>query len=101
MKFFVIGDEDTVAGFRLAGVEGRQARTLIEVREAFQVAVATPDVGVILIAERLAQQIREQVNQYIYENEFPLVLEIPDRQGSLPGKKSIAQMINEAVGIRV
>ncbi len=88
-------------GFRLVGVEGRVARSLPETRQAFQAAVSTPDVGIIIITERLARDIREQVDRYIYENEFPLVVEIPDRHGPLPGRKSISEMINDAVGLRV
>ena len=41
MGYFVIGDDETVTGFRLAGVEGRAARTPPETREALKVAAAT------------------------------------------------------------
>lgn len=101
MKFFVIGDEDTVLGFRLVGVQGRAVKTALESREALKVATSTPDVGIIIITERIAQHIREDVDKYIYETTTPLVIEIPDREGPLPERKTVPELIREAVGIRV
>lgn len=101
MKYFVIGDEDTVTGFSLVGVSGRVANNKMEARESFFVAVAMEDIGIIVITERIANQIRKDVDKYIYETSFPLVLEIPDRNGPLPDRKSIPEMVNAAVGIRV
>lgn len=101
MKYFVIGDEDTIIGFRLVGVEGRVVESILQAKEAFKVAVSTQDVGVILITEKIAQKIREEIEPYIYESTFPLVLEIPDRQGVGNSKKSLTDLIEEAVGINI
>ncbi len=101
MKFFCLGDEDTVLGFRLVGLEGRAVKSAAEAREAFAVATATQDVGIILMTERAARLIREEVEDYIYNSDFPLVLEIPDSRGPLPDRKSISDLIKEAVGISI
>ena len=101
MNLFCIGDENTVLGFGLVGVEGRVVKTERQAREAFKVATSTPDVGIIIITERIAERLREEVNKSIYELNFPLVIEIPDMQGPLPERKSILQLVRTAVGVRI
>jgi V/A-type H+-transporting ATPase subunit F len=96
--YFVIGDDATVTGFRLAGVEGRAARTPFDAREALKVAAATEGVSIIVITERLAEGIKEELAGYRASG-APLIIHIPDRGGPLPGRTSIREMIKSAVGV--
>lgn len=49
MRFFLISDNtDTQTGMRLAGIEGVVAHTAEEVTNAFELALAQPDIGMIL-----------------------------------------------------
>lgn len=100
MSYFVIGDEDTVTGFRLTGVEGRVARTAYETREALKVALATEGVTIIVITERLAEVVKPELRQY-YPLNFPLIIQIPDRRGPSGERKSIRDMVKAAVGVSV
>ena len=99
MKFYVIGDEDTVLGFRLAGVDGEIVRTAGETKEALERAFQMEDLGVIIIPERLAGAVRQQVDQYVYKTTFPLIIEIPDRFGPVEGRPEIRDLIRAAVGV--
>ena len=55
MKYFVITDStDTQVGLRLAGIEGVVVREEAEVRQAVELAARDPDIGVLLITEKLA-----------------------------------------------
>lgn len=101
MKYFVIGDEDMVLGFRLVGVEGRSVGNVMEAREVFKVATSTEGVGIIIISEKVADMVREDVNKYVYGTGFPLVIEVPDRTGSIRGRKSMKDIVKESVGISV
>jgi len=101
MQVYVIGDESTVAGCGLAGVEGESVETADEAREALKKAFASPDIGIIIITEKIAAQLREEMEGFIYGRNFPLVIEIPDRTGPMPGRVSIRQMVRAAVGINV
>lgn len=101
MKFFCIGDEDTVAGFRLAGIEGQTATTPDQTRTAIEDASTRPDCGVIIITEKLAEGIRHQVEAIRLEREHPLIVEVPGPEGSLPGRKSLRDFVQEAVGMRI
>lgn len=83
MKSVVIGDEFTVAGFGLVGVHGLHVSTGQEAQRALEEALRTPDLGLIIITERLAEEIREQLDRLIAQFPLPLILEVPDRGGPL------------------
>ena len=99
MRFYVIGDEDTVLGFKLTGVDGVVVQNSEEAREALEKAFQMEDLGVIIIPERIATGIRHIVDQYVYKTTFPLIIEIPDRLGPLPGRGSIRDLVRAAVGV--
>ncbi|MBN1894913.1 V-type ATP synthase subunit F [bacterium] len=101
MRFHVIGDEDTVLGFRLVGVEGEVAETPEEILFALKKAFQTDDVGIIIITERLAERVRADVEKYLYKTTFPLIIEIPDAQGPLEGRGTVRDMIRAAVGVHL
>ncbi len=101
MSFFVIGDEDTVLGFKLVGIPGVKAAGADEVRRAFQKAVSERSAKILLITERLAERIPQAVTRQRAAMRVPFVVEIPDRFGPLPTRKAIPEMIREAIGIRI
>ncbi|OQY34515.1 MAG: Vacuolar H+transporting two-sector ATPase F subunit [Spirochaetaceae bacterium 4572_59] len=101
MKFYLIGDEDALLGFAMVGVEGVLARSAGEASQALTQVLDDPDVGIILINERIATLIREQVDQFVFKREFPLILEIPDRKGRMENRKSLRDLVNDAIGIKL
>jgi V/A-type H+/Na+-transporting ATPase subunit F len=101
MKYHIIGDEDTVLGFGMVGVEGRVAETPAEAEAAFRAALEIKELGIIVITERTAELIRPVLDPYVLSRRFPLVVEIPDRRGPMPGRKSVREMVTEAIGIKL
>ena len=101
MKFYCIGDEDTVRGFRLAGVEGRAVTGPAQAAEALAAAATGAGVAVVLITQELAADMRAQVDAFRLERDRPLVVEIPGPQGPLAGRQSLRQLVHAAVGIRL
>ena len=101
MQFYVIGDESTVAGFGLAGVVGEAVETTDEAREALKKAFASSDIGIVIITEKIAAGLRAEMEDYVFGRSFPLIIEIPDRTGPMPGRVSIRQIVRSAVGINV
>jgi V/A-type H+/Na+-transporting ATPase subunit F len=99
MKYCIIGDEDSVLGFGMVGVLGYTVRNAKEAESAFREALADSDNGIIIITERTAELIRLQVDRYMFTEQFPLIVEIPDRLGKITGKPDIRTMVNEAIGI--
>ena len=100
MSYFVIGDEETVTGFRLVGVEGRVAHTPADIRDALTVGLGTEGVNIIVITERLAAEVQEELRHY-YPLNFPLIIQIPDRTGSSGKQWSIHDIIKAAVGVTI
>jgi V/A-type H+-transporting ATPase subunit F len=61
--------------------------------------LADPEVGLVLITERVAQEIRGEVDAIRREGRPPLILEIPDLQGPLPGGQSLLDRLRALMGI--
>lgn len=102
MNFFCIADKGSSIGFKLAGFEVREASGRREALEALAVALATPAVGIIIVTEQLSSQIREEIDEHIYNKETPLILEIPSMSGAGSEKrKTIGEFVKEAIGISI
>jgi V/A-type H+-transporting ATPase subunit F len=101
VKFYCIADEDTVRGFRLAGVGTQVAATAEEARTAINDVASRPDCGVIIITEKVAAWIRPQVEMIRLERDRLLIVEIPGPEGPLSGRKSLREFVQEAVGVSV
>lgn len=101
MRFFCIADEDTARGFRLAGVETKIAATAEQARTILNNVVAQHDYGIIIITENVASWIRQHVEAIRLTRDRPLIVEIPGPEGPLPGRKSLREFVQEAVGVSV
>ena len=101
MKYYVIGDEDTVLGFGMVGVQGTVVNDKVSAEQAFQQALKEPDTGILIITEKIADYIRSTVEQYLFSERFPLILEIPDREGPKKGRIGIRETVNAAIGIKL
>ena len=101
MKYYIIGDEDTVLGFGMVGVEGTVITTAEEAEQAFNDALQSQEIGILIITEQAAEMIRTQVDEYLFSERFPLIVEIPNRTGRVPEKPSLREMVNQAIGIQL
>lgn len=102
MRMYLISDNlDTQTGMRFAGVEGVVVHTKEAVKKALDQALDNPEIGIILITEKLGLLIPEELNQVKMTYEIPLVVEIPDRHGSRRTKDSITKYVREAIGLKI
>lgn len=101
MKLHCIADEDTVRGFRLAGIAGQVVATAAQAAAAVATAAAQADSGIIVLTEKVAASIRPQLEAIRQEQDRPLIVEIPGPEGPRSGRKSLRQFVQDAVGIRV
>ena len=101
MKYFIIGGEDAVLGFGMVGVEGRKVSTSEDARRAFTEALEDRDVGIVIITEPAAALIRSLVDEYVFSKTFPLIVEIPDRDGPSEDRPELKEMVNRAIGINL
>jgi V/A-type H+/Na+-transporting ATPase subunit F len=101
MRFVCVGDADTAAGFRLAGIEARVAEDADEARKAVEEMAERHDCGIIIITEGIADGVRPEIERLRLERERPLIVEIPGQGGPLTGRRSLRQFVQEAVGISI
>ncbi len=101
MKFFVIGDEETVLGFKLAGVEGKVISDKEELLNEIKNLMESGKYGVIIITTQLVNKIRDYVEELMFKSSFPLILEIPDRKSLDTYGINVREIIRKTVGIKV
>ncbi len=97
MDYFVIGDEDTVLGFSLVGVAGKVAHTKEEVEKALDYAFKKENTGIIIITISAANLVRHIVDEHIFSDEFPLVVEIPDSEH--PHGENLRELAQKSIGV--
>lgn len=101
MRFYCIADEDTVRGFRLAGIAGQAVSSASEAEDAVKNFAEQGDCGVIILTQNVAAKIAKLVETFRLERDRPVVVEIPGPEGSTAGHRSLRQMMEEAVGLRI
>jgi V/A-type H+-transporting ATPase subunit F len=100
VDFYVIADQDTVVGFRYAGVRGVVVNSPEEAAaELDRLAAERADL-IIITTQRIANSVRDRIAEIRYAGELPLVVEIPGPEGPDAESPSLVKMIREAVGIR-
>jgi len=100
MKFFLISDNiDTIEGLRLTGIDGVIAHTKEELTTALDAAVDDPETAIVLVTEKAVSLDREHVYSIKLNVPRPLIVEIPDRHGTLKITDTIKQYVGEAIGV--
>ena len=89
LAFGIIGDEPTVTGFLLSGIGERHPKfgtnflivdkdtTKTAIEEKFKALTKREDIGIILINQSVAKDIRELITAH--EAVIPTILEIPSK----------------------
>ena len=103
MKIFVIGDGTTVTGFRLAGVtHGFITEDHEEAKKKLLEIVNDRDIGLIILTEKLAEKLREEIKSISEERMSPLIVEIPDKFGPIEKKVDpLKELVKRAVGVEI
>lgn len=102
MKIHLISDNtDTQTGLRLAGVSGVVAHTREELKKELEAVLNDPEIGVLIIMERLAQSFPDIIDEIRLNRRLPLVVEIPDRHGTGRRPDFIEAYIRDAIGVKL
>ncbi len=101
-KIAVIGDRDTVTGFRLVGVsECSVPSSPEETREALYHYFRDPTMGLVMITEPLAAEVEDAIVE-LSQSPVPVILLIPDRDGTTGAYETVLkELIRRAVGIEI
>jgi vacuolar-type H+-ATPase subunit F/Vma7 len=101
VPFHIIADQDTVLGFRFAGVTGTAVTSPEAAATAFAEAKARPATRILLLSEQVEKWIEAEVTAHRLLAEAPFVVVLESIWGPQGERKSIEAMIYEAVGIRI
>lgn len=99
--YHIIGDQDTVLGYRFAGVSGDAVENAAQAKTAFEKAVEDPSVSVLLVTEAVEDMIPDVVMRHRMAAKPPYLTVVQDVWGPRSGRKSLQELINEAVGVRL
>ena len=99
-KVAVVGDKDSILGFKALGVDAFTVFDGDEARKAVD-NLARKDYGIIFITEQMASLIPDTIERY-NNKMIPAVILIPSNQGTLDiGMNRIRDNVEKAVGINI
>ncbi|KRQ85900.1 V-type ATP synthase subunit F [Caloramator mitchellensis] len=102
MRIYLISDShDTFVGMRLSGIKGVLVNSASEAEEEINSILRDKEVGIIVLTERLSSQLKNLVDDIKLNRDLPLIVEIPNRHGSIKDKDYITGYIKESIGIRI
>lgn len=92
----IIGDEDTVLGFQLAGVKHVAIFTEESVKESLD---ELGKAKILILTEAVATYVREED---LLRRVQSVIIEIPDKRGGTGGAlKNISRLLEEAIGVKL
>lgn len=95
----VLGDKDTVTGFKLGGIkEGRAVESSEEARSNIKNLI-DEGYSIILITEKIALENRIFIESLTKDSALPMIIEIPDKTGSLGGGDPMNDLIKRVIGV--
>jgi len=100
MSMFVMGDKQTLLGFGLVGVPGREIAEAEQAHATLDALLDRDDMKLILITEDLAAQIRDRVDELRLNRLHPVIVEIPGSRSEEP-TRSLREIVQKVVGIRL
>lgn len=93
----VIGDRESVLGFKAVGLEVFPCDQADEARKVLK-RIAKEDFAIIYVTEQLFQYLGEEADSYI-DSRLPAIIPIPGKEGSLGiGMASVKKAVERAVG---
>ena len=101
MAFHIIGDQDTVLGYRFAGVTGVVAENRAEALAAFRDALANKENRILLLTEAVDAMIAAAVTEHRLSAAPPYIVVVRDIQGTNVERRSLNDMVHYAVGIKL
>lgn len=101
-KIIVLGDEDTILGFHLAGVvEARAVSTQEQADDAVQQALSSPDAGILIMTQECSSWLSQKTRKALSATAKPVVIEIPGKRAvEVPGQL-ISDLVKKAIGIEL
>ncbi|MBW9155065.1 V-type ATP synthase subunit F [Clostridium sp. FP2] len=102
MRSYLISDNiDTFVGMQMAGLEGVVLHEKEEIVKKIKELKKDKSIGIIIITEKIAAKIPDEISSIKLSKERLLLVEIPDRHGWSKGSDAILRYVKEAIGIKL
>jgi V/A-type H+-transporting ATPase subunit F len=102
MKIFLISDNThTLAGMRLAGIEGVVVHEREEILKELEKVKEEREVGILLVTELLVERVQPEINDLKLSRNLPIIVEIPDRHGTRRPPDFLTRYIRESIGLKI
>jgi V/A-type H+-transporting ATPase subunit F len=98
----VMGDSDTVTGFMLGGIkDGYPVKNLEEAEQTLE-KLSKTDVSIIIITEKIGDELRTIIDKLTKERTLPMIIEIPDKTGSIERESEpLSKLIKRVIGVEM
>ena len=98
----VMADEDTVTGFMLGGLKDGFPVKDMEEAEKILSDLVKKDYSVIITTEKIGDTIRDPINKLTSERTLPMIIEIPDKTGSIKSDSDpMRELIKRVIGVEM
>ena len=99
-KIAVMADPDTVTGFMLGGIKDGFP---VETEEAeTKLKELAKEYSIIITTEKIGDNIRETIDKISSVSALPMIIEIPDKKGSVDRESDpIRELIKRVIGVEM
>jgi len=102
MVSYLISDNiDTYVGMKMAGINGIVLHKKEDILKKIDELKKDKNIGIIIITEKIGLLIEDEVRQIKLSKERPLLVEIPDRHGSIKEGDYIVKYVKESIGLKI
>jgi len=97
-----MADQDTVTGFMLGGIkEGYPITNMEEAGETLE-RLVKEDFSIIITTEKIGDEFRDNINKLTSERALPMIIEIPDKAGSIERETDpLRELIKRVIGVEM
>ncbi|HEY7571806.1 MAG TPA: V-type ATP synthase subunit F [Nitrososphaeraceae archaeon] len=98
MRVIAIGSRVFVTSFQLAGVEGIKISSSDEILNELNKLASSDDIGLILLSDDMAKEIRFQLSDIRSKRPIPLIFELP-APGSTKESIDYRALLKQILGV--
>lgn len=100
-KIAVMADPDTVTGFKLGGI--RDGFPISDIDQAGdKLKELAKEYSIIITTEEIGDTYRETIDRMSSESALPMIIEIPDKKGSVERESDpIRELIKRVIGVEM
>lgn len=99
MRILFIGDPLLVDGYRLAGIDAIAVSSPDALLESLKASLAKEGVGIILLDQDYASQVKGEIYDIKLKREMPVILEVPGRRTT--AEVDLKATVSRIMGVKI